>query len=618
LGRAKRMASILRHRGPDHSGAWADETVGLGHARLAVVDLSHGADQPMADLSGQVVIVFNGEIYNCPALRTELESVGLVFRTCSDTEVILNGYLQWGTGVFAKLRGMFALAIHDRRTRQLVLGRDRIGKKPLYYYDGPRMFAFGSEIKAILANDEIPRRPNLEAIHDYLTLQYTPSPLTAFESIHRLPPAHFMVVGADGRRRLERYWKLCPPDSAQPRRAADLGEEFLALVEDAVRVRMVADVPVGALLSGGIDSSTVVAMMAQAGSGTIKTFSAAFDDLGYDETAFAGQVAARYGTEHHVLRLGPDCVEVAPRLAWHYGEPFADPSAIPTFLVSEFARREVTVVLTGDGGDESMLGYPRYQRAAEWGATLGRPTTVQQLAAMAAAILPTTLARTRAGRKLRHMAACGDHRPSRRYAPSIMYFMEDEKIDAYGPTLRPLLRRSTLDLIEPYFLPGVPAEAGAAWADLHTYLPDDLLVKVDVASMAFGLEARAPLLDHHLLEWAARLPAHQKTWDGEAKALFKAAVSHLLPRELIHRPKMGFGVPIESWLTGPTKALAHDLLCGDRFRARGLIRPDWLTWALARNDNGRAMLWHRIWALMMLELWYREWIDPATIRQTPP
>ncbi|MBI3444880.1 MAG: asparagine synthetase B, partial [Magnetospirillum sp.] len=403
--------------------------------------------------------------------------------------------------------------------------------------------------------------------------------------------------------------RLPHPRQARPRKQADLAAEFLALVEDAVRVRMVADVPVGALLSGGVDSSTVVAMMARMSGRPIKTFSVGFDEPGYDETAYARQVADHVGSDHHVLRLGPDCTDILPKLAWHYGEPFADPSAIATTLVSEFARREVTVVLNGDGGDESMLGYPRYQRALEWSGEMNRPG---RLAARLLAHLPLALQRGRIGRKLGFLAAKADERASRRYAPSLMYFQENEKPDAYGAALRPFLDRSSLDLIEPYFTGIQSGAAGAAWADLHTYLPDDLLVKVDVASMAFGLEARSPLLDHPLMEWAALLPAEQKMWGGETKALFKAAIEPLLPREVIYRPKMGFGVPVDRWLQGPLKPLAYDLLTSERFRARGLIRPDWMEWALEANSSGRATLWHRIWALMVMELWYRTWIDPAT------
>jgi asparagine synthase (glutamine-hydrolysing) len=599
------MAAMLSHRGPDHQGIWANESLGLGHARLVVLDPSPAANQPMTDEATRAVIVFNGEIYNHRELRAELEAVGLVFRSRSDTEVVLQGYLHWGKAVFARLNGMFALAIYDRERQTLVLARDRIGKKPLYYYDGAGVFVFASEIKAILLDPDVVRRPNLGAIHDYLTLQYTPCPETAFQGIRRLPPAHVMEVWPDGRTVQDCYWRLPHPSLARPRPQAELVREFLSLLENAVRMRMVADVPVGALLSGGVDSSSVVALMAGMSGRPIKTFSVGFDQPGYDETEYAERVAGRYATDHHVLRLGPDCLDILPRLAWHYGEPFADPSAIATFLVSDFARREVGVVLTGDGGDESMLGYPRYLQALDWGKRDAR----SRLAGLVRRILPSGVLQSGLGRKIAYLAATGDLRPSRRYAPSIMYFMENEKFDAYGDALRPLLGRSTLDRIEPYFAGIASAAAGAAWADIHTYLPDDLLVKVDVASMAFGLEARSPLLDHTLMEWAAALPAEQKMWGGQTKSLFKQAVAGLLPHDLLHRPKMGFGVPVERWLTGAMAPLVDDLLRDGRFRARGLIKPAWIDWALEANSSGQAVLWHRIWALMMLELWYRTWID---------
>lgn len=608
--RAGRMAAVLRHRGPDGQGRWSDGPVGLGHARLAVIDLTPSASQPMADAEGRAAIAFNGEVYNFRELRAELEAAGARFVSHSDTEVVLQGYLRWGTGIVKRLRGMFALAIYDRRKRQMILARDRVGKKPLYYYDGADLFAFGSEIKAILVNPEVARRANLSCIHDYLTLQYTPGPETAFENIHRVPPAHIMIVEADGTRRLERYWQLPHPTAARKRSGADLGAEFMALLDDAVRVRMVADVPVGALLSGGVDSSAVVALMARQGVGTVKTFSVGFSEPNYDETVYAKQVADHIGVEHHVLHLGPDCTDILPKLSWHYGEPFADPSAIATTLVSEFARKHVTVVLNGDGGDESMLGYPRYMTALGWGRRARQRD--QRLAALALRALPERFHSSRVGRKLHYLAAQLDDRPSRRYATAIAYFQENEKPDAYGEALRPFLARSSLDVLEPYFTDIPSPAAGAAWADLHTYLPDDLLVKVDVASMAHGLEARSPLLDHHLMEWAAKLPPEQKMTDTETKALFKAAIAPYLPHEAVYRPKMGFGVPVELWLRGPLKPLAYDLLTSDRFRARKLVRPEWIDWLLETNSEGRATLWHRIWALMVLEMWYRTWIDPAT------
>ncbi|MFN7954695.1 MAG: asparagine synthase (glutamine-hydrolyzing) [bacterium] len=603
-----RMSATLRHRGPDDSGVWTDGTAGLAHQRLAIIDLSPAGHQPMASEDGRVHIVFNGEIYNFLELRRELEEQGFAFRSRSDTEVIVQGYRRWGADVFSRLRGMFAIAIWDTAERRLILARDRVGKKPLYYALHDGCLVFGSEIKAILAFPGIPRRPNLEAIHHYLTLQYVPSPWTAFEGIHKLPPAHTLVLEARGEPKLAAYWSLPDPRSTRPRPRAELIAELVEQLREAVRLRLISDVPLGAFLSGGVDSSAVVAMMAQAGVGRVKTFSIGFREAEYDETRWARRVAERYGTEHEEMIVEPDAVDVVPKLVWHYGEPFADSSAVPTYYVSQMARRHVTVALNGDGGDESFLGYPRYERC--WKRDRSGPPSVplRRLAGALVHLVPPFTARIPVVRIVRRVLKTWTATPVELYAPSIVYFRDEDKLTSYGDSLRPLLDRSTLALLDPYFAAAPSLTGGASWADLHTYLPDDLLVKVDVASMAHSLEARSPLLDHALMEWAATIPVADKLAGG-LKSLLKEAMEPHLPHDLLHRPKMGFGVPIDHWFRRELEPMARDVLLDATARRRGLFRPRWVEATIDQHVSGRYSHHIRLWAMLMLELWFRMWID---------
>ncbi len=622
-----RMIATIRHRGPDDEGVWTDGLCGLGHARLSIIDLSPAGHQPIASADGAVWLTYNGEIYNFAAIRDELAALGYVFRSRTDSEVIANGWHAWGPALFPRLRGMFALALWDRRTRRLILARDRLGKKPLYYRPGGSMpngaaFLFGSEIKAVLAWPGVPRTPNLNAIDSYLSLQYVPAPETAFGGVFKLPAAHYLTVEADpagGWHMGEpvRYWELPQPQaSGLARRSAELQAELVAHLEEAVRLRLMADVPLGAFLSGGVDSSSVVAMMARAGAGRVKTFSIGFTDKNYDERRYARLVAERYGTEHEEFVVEPDAVAVLPKLVRHYGEPFADPSAIPTYYVSEMARRHVTVALNGDGGDEAFLGYPRYQ-AMRYLAQLDRlPNTARLALAHVLGAAPGGLQRKLRLAQIRDVLLADRERPAQRYGATLAFFAERDKTEGYGEAMHGALAHSVLDRLTPYFAGGDLVE-GANRADIHTYLPDDLMVKVDVASMAHGLETRSPLLDHVLLEWAARIPAEIKMKGGTTKALFKAAMAPFLPREILHRKKMGFGVPLERWFRRELRELAHDTLLGQPARERGIMRPDYVRRLLDEHGAGTRNHHTRLWALLMLELWFRSWIDDAAEAAAP-
>ncbi len=566
--------ACLRYRGPDAASEFIGPGVGLGHARLSVIDTSTAANQPMSDAAEQVTLVLNGEIYNFQELRAELEAKGHVFRTASDTEVIVEGYLAWGVNVVDRLRGMFAIALFDHRTDRLVILRDRVGKKPLFYAVHDGVLVFGSEIKAVLRYPGMPRKANLSAIHDYLTFQYIPSPATGFEGIYKLPPAHLIVADRGKQITVQRYWELPHPRTAtRERPIEELCGELVHELREATRLRMIADVPIGAFLSGGVDSSAVVAMMALESSRPVRTFTIGFEEQAYDERPYARMVAERYGTDHTELTIRPDGMSVIEDIVYHYGEPYADSSAIPTYYVSKMAREQVTVALNGDGGDESFLGYPRY-------------AYMRQIE-----------------------AAGGDWMPrSRQYEVSITYFSDAAKLDLYGPLMQPFLYRSSLDTLDPLMNQGVTLAQGAAWADIHTYLPDDLLVKVDVASMAHSLEARSPLLDQKLMAWAAQIPEHQRFDGQETKSLFKKAMEPYLPHDLLYRPKMGFGVPIDHWLRGEMRRFAYDTLLDATARGRGLFKPETVKAILDRHSAGENWA-SRIWAMLMLELWFRVWID---------
>ncbi len=610
-GNVRGMIETLSHRGPDGIFVWTDDHAGLGHARLAIIDLSAAADQPMSDSEGAVHLVHNGEIYNFPALREELMELGHQFKSRGDAEVIVNGYKQWGEGVIGRLRGMFAFALWDARKRRLLLARDRLGQKPLYYawHDGKLLF--GSEIKAILAWPGMPRVADLAAIPHYLTLQYVPAPMTAFAGVARLEAAHYMVVDGDGATCTERYWSLPEPETATARPVEELKEEITARFDEAVRLRLISDVPLGAFLSGGIDSASVVASMARASDKPVKTFTIGFADAAYDERRYARMVAERYGTDHHEFVVEPDAVSIVPKLAWNYGEPFADSSAVPTWYVAEITRRHVTVALNGDGGDEAFLGYPRYAgcRVAGWLDTM--PAGVRRAAAALGRALPFETSANRGARYARRFLIDAAAPGAERYTNWMSYFNHEQKAAIYGDGMRDQLASRSSEVLAPWLNGGPCTPGRAAYTDIHAYLPDDLLVKVDVATMAHGLEGRSPFLDHELMGLAATIPADQKMKGTRTKSLLKSIMADRLPRETVYRPKMGFSVPIDRWLRDELKEMAYDTLLAPRAVERGLFRVDAVRALLDDHVAGRRLNHLRIWALLMLEQWFDMWIDPA-------
>jgi asparagine synthase (glutamine-hydrolysing) len=611
------MTVTLRHRGPDDEGVWANGPVGLGSRRLAIIDLSARARQPMSNEDGSLWITFNGEIYNFQELRAHLKAKGHAFRSDSDTETILHLYEEEGVGCLQRLRGMFAFAIWDAGHRTLFLARDRLGKKPLFYYHDGRVFVFASEPKAILQDPRVRAEPDAEAIHHFLTYGYVPSPWSAFRGIRKLPPAHYLVV-REGRVTTHRYWSL----SYTPKRTgseAALGEELIALLEEAVRLRLISDVPLGALLSGGIDSSTVVALMRRFTSGPVRTFSIGFDNPQYDELAYARQVARRFETDHHELVVKPDAVAVLPRLVWHYNEPFADSSALPSFSLCEMARGFVTVALNGDGGDEAFIGYDRYVGAVLAGWYDRIPASIRRAVLRCVGVVPRGVPKSPAYR-LRRFAEALALDPRRRYGRWLTFFENSRKADLYTADFAARVGAvDSLALLEAaYEASDAPGFLEATvHADVQLYLPDDLLVKMDIASMAHSLEVRSPFLDHRVVEFAASLPPSLKLRRVTQKYLLKKAMNGILPDPVVRRKKMGFGVPIDQWFRHELRDMVYDLLLDGPARQRGYFRPDAVRRYLEEHVRGQASHHFRLWNLLMLELWHRTFIDQPCPAEPP-
>ncbi len=603
------MVRVIHHRGPDDTGVWTHANVGLGQARLAIIDLSPLGHQPMTNEDGSVWITFNGEIYNFPELRDELVQKGHTFRSHSDTEAIIHLWEEFGERCVERLRGMFAFALWDDKRQTLFLARDREGKKPLFYAALPDRLLFGSEIKAILQDPDFKRVPDLQAIQHYLAFQSVPAPFCAFQGIQKLPPAHTLLL-KDGQTRLRRYWKLSYQNPLRLDTAAAVADTQVEIIErlrEAVRIRLMSDVPLGAFLSGGIDSSIIVALMAGLMDRPVKTFSIGFAEDEYNELPYARMVAERYGTEHHEFIVTPDAQAIFPELVWHYNEPFADSSAIPTYYVSKMARQFVTVVLSGDGGDENFAGYPRYR--------FEPATRVWRIASLARRLL-------RPDHTARAFMADGDWRGTFRrlkdldekklsYYYRISHFHELYQTQLYTPEFRQRLGAvCTIDwLLDKYRQSDAPDFLSATLdVDLGLYLPDTLMTKTDIAAMAHSLEVRAPLLDHELLQFVARIPAEWKLRAGESKFIFKKAVEPYLPADVIYRKKMGFGVPIDHWFRHELKEMMFDTLLSARALQRGYFRRAYIENILNRHVAGETWQ-YLIWNLLMLELWHLMFID---------
>jgi asparagine synthase (glutamine-hydrolysing) len=601
-----RMCEVIRHRGPDDEGIHVEPGVGLGMRRLSIIDLA-GGRQPIHNETESIWIVFNGEIYNYRELRGELEARGHVFATSSDTESIVHAYEEWGEEAFARLRGMFGIALWDRPNRTLLLARDRSGIKPLYYVEHAGRLAFGSEIKSLLAGGAFEPRLDPAALDHYLAFLYTPRDGSIFEGVRKLPPGH-LLRWRDGAIDVRQYWRIgaAEPFRGDEREAVGALERVLA---DAVRAHMVSDVPLGAFLSGGVDSSAVVGFMARASSRPVQTFSIGFDDPAFDELEHARTVARHFGTEHHEFVVRPDALSILERLVWHFDEPFADSSAIPTWYVSEIARQHVTVVLSGDGGDELFGGYDRYlphPRVAQFDRL-----PVPGLRRLAALVWPH-LPHGAYGRSLlRHVAQDDQHR----YIDAITLFQPDERLALYTNDMRQRLSTAAERRLASHFdrFGALPLQGRMMRVDFETYLPEDVLTKVDRMSMAHSIESRVPLLDNEVIDFAATLPSRFKINGRTRKHVLKEVLRPMLPAGIIDRRKQGFGVPLAGWFRGGLTSIFSDVLTSARARQRGYFDARFIDRLIREHLSGTRDHSLRLWQLLVLELWHREYLDAPAL-----
>jgi len=611
-GLIRDMCKTIVHRGPDDEGIYTAPHIGLGQRRLTVIDLDPSACPPLSSEDGAVRLAFNGEIYNFRELRKSLQELGHHFETNSDTESIIHLYEEEGVECVKKLRGMFAFALWDEKRQTLFCARDRLGQKPFCYTVTADSFVFGSEIKAITADPDVPVAPNFHAIDQYLTYQYVPSPLTAFDGIRRLGPGEYLTCDLNGNVKTQSYWE---PPAAQPTNASreEIESELVRRLRESVKMRMVSDVPLGAFLSGGIDSATIVALMAQESSRPVKTFSIGFEDEAFNELPYARLQAERYGTEHHELIVKPDAAELLPLLVQHYNEPFADSSALPTYYVSEMTRQHVTVALSGDGGDESFAGYGIYGQMLQWARCDIFPLWLRKMVAesgrglLGAFPYSNTAARFRRG-----LGMLGASKVKSRFLQYRAILKPEEKRLAYTPGFRDLLTTPPIlqDAVALF-----PWEANCdelAWMmrhDQNFYLPDCLMVKSDIASMANSLEVRCPFLDHEFVDFAATIPSKFKHDGTNGKRILRSAVNHLLPPEILNKPKTGFAIPIAKWFRTDLAPMLHETLLDEKSARRGLIEQGLLKKMVVEHIDGRRGWSNRLWAFLFLELWFREFID---------
>ncbi|PKO17133.1 asparagine synthase (glutamine-hydrolyzing) [candidate division BRC1 bacterium HGW-BRC1-1] len=613
----ERMKACMAHRGPDENGTHLQGSIGLGFQRLAVIDLESGS-QPMQTEDGKIVIVFNGEVYNFPLLRAELKALGHNFRTRSDTETVLYGYRQWGPAVLERLHGMFAFAIFNHTTRTLFMARDRVGKKPLYYAHldvgtPDEALIFASEMKSLLAEPRLERRLNPMALNHYLTYQYVPHPFSILEGVHKLPPAHYLRWNPGSEPRIERYWHL----EYEPKTAIsieDAVERTHELADEAVKMRMVSDVPLGCFLSGGVDSSLVTALMRRHVSGPLRTFSIGFNEAKFNELPYARQVAEKLETTHEEFIVEPNALECLGALAWHYDEPFADSSAIATYYLARMTKQFVTVALCGDGGDESFAGYTRYGGLARMAAYSRLPEGLRRTAAPLLRALERSMPGSPRARQLSFINRASLMEENRLYVENMVIFRDTMKHALLSPAMRAVMDA-----------PGGDSEAltvalmadGTAkalvdrmmYGDISLYLPGALLPKVDRATMAHGLEGRSPLLDQHVMEFAARLPADVKFPNGRHKTVLKKVASRYFSEEFLNRPKMGFGVPVGEWFRGPLAGFTRDFLLGQTASGRGWFDMTEVKRLVEDHTTRRTDHSHRLWTLMMLEAWAQTFLD---------
>ncbi len=603
-----RMCRRITHRGPDEQGTIVKDRAALGMRRLSIIDLKSG-QQPIFDCSGNLSIVFNGEIYNYQDLKKDLESRGHKFKTNSDTETIVHAYEEFGADCVAHLRGMFAFAIYDFATESLFLARDRVGKKPLFYsLTDAGNFVFGSELKVLLEQpSEISREIDFSALDSYLTFGYIPEEFCIFKGVHKLAPGHFLFF-KNGKIETKKYWDFDYSGVSEIKTEAEYIEVLREKIKESVKIRLISEVPLGAFLSGGVDSSAIVGMMAQISDAPVKTFSIGFNEDTFNELKFARVAAKHFNTEHHEFIVTPELVEIVDDLVGHFDEPFADSSALPTFMVSKMARSFVTVVLSGDGGDELFAGYTRYVTDKKRSGLGKLPRTFRQnLLKPLSEALPH-------GAKGKNFLYNTSLDAIDRYIDSISYFGKLKKSELYSKVLRENLNGNFGKAEKIYR--EIADRVGSKnptdkllYLDSKTYLPADILTKVDRMTMANSLEARVPLLDHELIEFVQTIPAQLKLKGTSTKYIFKKAMEGIVPNEILYREKQGFGVPINEWINSQLKDRIHGILGEKRTLERGYFEPKYVKTLLDEHAENRRDHSHSLWILWMLELWHRQFVD---------
>lgn len=603
------MCTTLVHRGPDDEGYYVDSRAALGIRRLSIIDLVSG-QQPIGNENQTLWVVFNGEIYNYRQLRNSLEQRGHVFRTQSDTEVIVHAYEEYGDACVSQLNGMFAFALWDKPRQRLLLARDHLGIKPLYYFSNDRSLVFGSELKALLAHPGAPTRMNLVALDLFLTLEYVPGPYTIYQDIHKLLPGHILTF-EQGDLTVSQYWKI--PDEPVTSDDEACVEQLRHLIMDAVQMQLVSDVPLGAFLSGGIDSSSVVACMSQASNEPVSTFSIGFADQSYNELADARLVANHFGCLHHEQVLEPDITDLAERLVTHMDEPFGDFSIFPTYLVSKLAAQHVKVVLSGDGGDELFGGYDTYVAEGLDGIYRRLPRVLRSRTLPALMeLIPPRPAKKGLINKTKRFIEGAALDPSLQHTRWMMFMSATGRDALYTKDLIDSLDENR---VKEYLLGYFQAAAGRAslaqqqYVDIKTYLVDDILVKVDRMSMAASLETRVPLLDYRIVEFALNLPDGMKVRSGQTKRILRRAMAPTLPHSVLKKSKQGFSIPIKHWLRQELRPMMMDLLSPDLIKRRGYFNPDTVSRWVKEHQEERANHSHRLWALMVFEMWQRSTAD---------
>lgn len=609
----RRMCKAISHRGPDDEGVYAEKSgisAVLGHRRLSIIDLSQAGHQPMSNEDATIWLVLNGEIYNYKELRDELKNKGHIFKSNTDTETVIHLYEEYGKDCVKLLRGMFAFAIWDKKKQSLILARDRVGKKPLLYYHGNGKLIFASEFSGLLESGYVKKEIDHEAIHYYLTFGYIPAPLTIYKGVRKLLPAHTLVF-ENNELKIDRYWSL-DYSSKLEIGESEAARRTIELLTEAVKIRLNSDVPLGAFLSGGIDSSVVVALMSRLSDRKVKTFSIGFNEAGYSELEYARNIAKKYNTEHNEFIVKPNAIEVLPLLVERYGEPYADSSCIPSYYVSLETKRYVTVALNGDGGDESFAGYERYQGMLMSDAYQNIPAMLRSGIRSLGGLLPDSINAKNRLRNIKRFLLAADLPTMHRYLRWIGVFDTNSKGSLYSDDFKNRVSgKDPAIFLEPHFETSRKLNMvdRALSADTNMYLPNDLLVKMDIASMANSLEARSPFLDHKVMEFAASLPAGYKIKNYVKKYILKKAIKGLVPDENVYRRKMGFGIPVGEWFRKEMKGFLCETVLSKAAAARNYFNIDAVKEMADNHIERRADHTYQLWALLMLELWHKRFID---------